>query len=244
MVSGVAEGLRGKGFGKGTQTDPVSVSDPNVAVTRAGAQTDPPPATESTEAQTGITGPVEDALDARARRLLERNPLTNVQETQTEPGDPTPPVATEAIQTNPDVVIVGTQTTPVQRQSMSGEEFFESREDGSDFSTPGRVSDAGGDHTRLPEHIQERTGVHDIATPSPTPRGLDAGASVPGPHSTVQSSAEAYDSLEEDLAEVMEEEEARRQSVSQQLAQALPPSRLDYKANTRLDYKSNRKCGR
>ena len=68
MVSGVAEGLRGKGFGKGTQTDPVSVSDPNVAVTRAGAQTI-------------VTGPMmeevnrqlHENLEARAQRLIERN---------------------------------------------------------------------------------------------------------------------------------------------------------------------------
>ena len=50
----------------------------------------PPPSTEA-EAQTAITGPVEDRLEARTRRLLESGAA--------------PPVATEAIQTDPDAAI-------------------------------------------------------------------------------------------------------------------------------------------
>jgi hypothetical protein len=94
MTRGVAEGLMAKGFGKGT----VGSSGFATGLATPGGTTQainvpPPPQTQTTEAQTQITGPVEDRLDARVRRLLD------------EPGVPAPPVPTEAIQTNPDAAI-------------------------------------------------------------------------------------------------------------------------------------------
>ena len=94
MTRGVAEGLMAKGFGKGT----VGSSGFATGLATPGGTTQavnvpPPPETQTTEAQTQITGPVEDRLDARVRRLLD------------EPGVPAPPVATEAIQTDPDAAI-------------------------------------------------------------------------------------------------------------------------------------------
>ena len=80
-----------KGFGKGSVGGSGFATG---AATPGGTQEiglNPPPSIEA-EAQTAITGPVEDRLEARARRLLE-------------PGVPAPPVATEAIQTDPDAAI-------------------------------------------------------------------------------------------------------------------------------------------
>ena len=91
-----------------------------------------------------------------------------------------------------------------------------SSRDPPEFQTPiGRVDEAEGDHTRLPEQIRQRTGVHDITTPEPTPRGL----SVPGPHSTTESASEMSETLEDALGQIMEEDAANRASVSRQLAE-------------------------
>ena len=90
MTRGVAEGLIAKGFGKGAVRDSGFATG---AATPGGTQEiglNPPPKTEA-EAQTAITGPVEDRLEARTRRLLESGAA--------------PPVATEAIQTDPDAAI-------------------------------------------------------------------------------------------------------------------------------------------
>ena len=97
MTRGVAEGLMAKGFGKGS----VGSSGFATGLATPGGTTQainvpPPPQTQTTEAQTQITGPVEDRLDARVRRLLD------------EPGVPAPPIPTETIQTNPDKAIQAT----------------------------------------------------------------------------------------------------------------------------------------
>ena len=96
MTRGVAEGLMAKGFGKGAVRDSDSGFATGLATpggTTQAVNVPPPPETQTTEAQTAITGPVEDRLDARVRRLLD------------EPGVPAPPVPTETIQVNHDAAI-------------------------------------------------------------------------------------------------------------------------------------------
>ena len=234
MVTGIAQGLVGKGFGKGgTPSSP-------------GFQTPSPASSVVNPDALQTPGGSSSGAPSMASSFVAMSP---------EPGVPAPPVPTHSIQVNPDVVEGGTQTdhgglnvlkqkgkggrnmleryseavmaqaekddtgardvplTPLQAESMRR---AMGKGGSPDFQTPiGRVDEAEGDHTRLPEQIRERTGVHDIATPDPTPRGL----SVPGPHSTTESASEMSETLEEGLGQIMEEEAANRASVSRQLAE-------------------------
>ena len=115
MVSGIAQGLIAKGFGKGGGDgsggtaaligDRASFYSATSGATSSASGTTTPalstiqePATATIETQTEPQpDPTQDALEERLRRLLE-------------PQVPAPPVPTETIQTDPDRAIAETQT--------------------------------------------------------------------------------------------------------------------------------------
>ena len=225
MVTGIAKGLVGKGFGKGgTPSASPGFQSPSSASSVFN------PAALQTPGGSSAGAP---SLDSD---FVAMSP---------EPGVPAPPVPTHSIQVNPDVVEGGTQTIHggLKEKARGGHNMLEvypesvmaqaekdggrgmpissgagSSGDPPEFQTPiGRVDEAEGDHTKLPEQIRQRTGVHDITTPEPTPRGL----SVPGPRSrsTTESASEMSETIEEALGQIMEEDAANRESVSRQLAE-------------------------
>ena len=201
MVTGIAQGLMGKGFGKGG-------GSPGFQTPSSASSVVNPAALQTPGASSGAP--------SMASSFVAMSP---------EPGVPAPPVPTHSIQVDPDVVEGGTQTDHggLKERARGGRNMLEryspevlaqaekdggrgmpissgagSSGDPPEFQTPiGRVDEAEGDHTRLPEQIRERTGVHDIATPEPTPRGL----SIPGPRSrsTTESASEMSETLEEGL---------------------------------------------
>ena len=236
MVTGIAQGLVGKGFGKGGTPSsspgfqtPSSMVNPDALQTPGGSSAGAPSLDSDFVAMSPEPGvpapPVPTEPIQTDPDIVEGGTQTDhgglkVLKQKGKGGRNMLERYSDAVMAQAEKDDTGARDvplTPLQAESMRR---AMGKGGSPDFQTPiGRVDEAEGDHTRLPEQIRERTGVHDIATPDPTPRGLDAGASVPGPHSTLGSAAEREETIEEALEQIMEEDAANRESVSRQLAE-------------------------